>query len=766
MNILVISENPHKGTGFGGQCGIITKGFKDNGHNVSLIAVNSGVKTYKTFGGVPTYTSVDRLLSVDLCRIVEMTKPDAIVILSEIAWIEHTVGDLPTNYRERIFHWVPVDCKPFPYQFGPYLNSIGHVVYMASFGKTVYEHYINPPTKQHLIYHGVDTDIFKPCDPEKKAKMREALGIDPFAFVLMHVGKNQYRKQQPLIMEAYRSSSLPDNSVLIMHTNPGMAENHDSMLSGWDLIAIQRNLGIEPNRIMFTEHTHNVQDVASLYQLSDAFIMLSAGEGFGVPLIEAMATGIDVISANNTTSGEILNRFGRLVKCNTKQFQPSISAYREIADVVNATMQINKAYWEKNSEARQEVLKEMVAYTKETFGIENIQKQWCDVVESNTAVFKNYPIKNPHILYQGQSGGTFSYCIANDNIVAAMRNLGEDVVDLPIHTDMTNPGKRPTGFYAPQMIHGKNIDVHIRWTYPFSTIGMIGKRANIIILPYEMANLPHEWLYEAHTADIDAIVALSESGAQHFKDMGFPPNKCYGMPLGINHGIFKPEGDKYELPNVTENTVIFILFGALMQPWSRKRADLAIDTFCNTFTAEDDVMLVIKSNLLTDNTLPECVRQYAGRKDAPKIVSIFSELPAEQCAALLRRADVMLNCVSGEGFGMAALEAMACGCVPISTRVGGLCDFITEKNSYVVESKVVVTNVETPGLHPFHANPDGRWRWYEPDRELMKTAMVEAAMMVDKRVSKRAACISTAKKFTWSRSAITLSGVIDDVLAR
>lgn len=57
-------------------------------------------------------------------------------------------------------------------------------------------------------------------------------------------------------------------------------------------------------------------ELVQLYQLSDLFLTLSEGEGFCMPLIEAMSCGLPIIAVNRTAIPEILGGVGLLVEPN------------------------------------------------------------------------------------------------------------------------------------------------------------------------------------------------------------------------------------------------------------------------------------------------------------------------------------------------------------------------------------------------------------------------------------------------------------------
>ena len=72
-----------------------------------------------------------------------------------------------------------------------------------------------------------------------------------------------------------------------------------------------KQMGIE-NNVVFSDNSNNPlrglsrEQLAEIYQVSDAHVMATGGEGFGIPSAEALACGIPIILPDNSTGPELI----------------------------------------------------------------------------------------------------------------------------------------------------------------------------------------------------------------------------------------------------------------------------------------------------------------------------------------------------------------------------------------------------------------------------------------------------------------------------
>jgi glycosyltransferase involved in cell wall biosynthesis len=141
-------------------------------------------------------------------------------------------------------------------------------------------------TRVHVIPNGVNTNIF--CAKGKRWKpdgCRE--------FVFLFVGGAISRKGIDLLLQAYGDAFSPDHDVTLVIKDVGSSSfyQHNAQLSQ---IANFASHASSPHLVMLSKNLDDEQ-LSSLYRGCDAFVLPYRGEGFGMPIAEAMACGKPVI---------------------------------------------------------------------------------------------------------------------------------------------------------------------------------------------------------------------------------------------------------------------------------------------------------------------------------------------------------------------------------------------------------------------------------------------------------------------------------------
>ena len=198
--------------------------------------------------------------------------------------IENKYDPLHTLYQDHVLPWM--------------IRKLTRVLTISESSKRdIIEHARVPEDRITIIPHGVDHEVYKPGSRENCARNVAAkYGVRPpyqlYISRIEHPGKNHVR-----LIEAFEQlkqrDSIPHQLVLAGGDWHGADEVHRRAQSS--------RFAAE---IVFTGFAP-LADLPDLYRGADAFVFPSLYEGFGMPILEAMACGTPVACSNVSSMPEV-----------------------------------------------------------------------------------------------------------------------------------------------------------------------------------------------------------------------------------------------------------------------------------------------------------------------------------------------------------------------------------------------------------------------------------------------------------------------------
>ncbi|HET7724587.1 MAG TPA: glycosyltransferase family 1 protein [Propionibacteriaceae bacterium] len=156
------------------------------------------------------------------------------------------------------------------------------------------------PERVVIVPNGIDSTAYAPIlDEAALASVRERYGL-PDRYVLYFGGTRPYKNVARLV-EAYSrlSGSLRDEVKLVVTRQDPELQARAAALDIAD-------------SVVFTPPVRD-EDKAAVYHLADVSVLVSLYEGFGIPVIEAMAAGTPVIASNVSSLPEVCGGAALLV---------------------------------------------------------------------------------------------------------------------------------------------------------------------------------------------------------------------------------------------------------------------------------------------------------------------------------------------------------------------------------------------------------------------------------------------------------------------
>ncbi len=149
------------------------------------------------------------------------------------------------------------------------------------------------PERVHVLPNGVDLDAFRPRDAPRPAS-------DPLRF--LYVGGITPRKGVDALITAW-DAAFPGRDDVALVVKAALAGGaYREARSDW---LRQRAAEARLPRVTLIEEDLDTEQLAELYRSSDVFVLPYRGEGFAMPVLEAMASGLPVI----TTAGGPTDEF-------------------------------------------------------------------------------------------------------------------------------------------------------------------------------------------------------------------------------------------------------------------------------------------------------------------------------------------------------------------------------------------------------------------------------------------------------------------------
>jgi sugar transferase (PEP-CTERM/EpsH1 system associated) len=149
--------------------------------------------------------------------------------------------------------------------------------------------------KCHLILNGVDTTQYKPASDEEQINKTAGKKL-----VFGHVGRLQAIKNQKNLIESYilaceQNEKFKAESQLVIVGKGPLKETLEQQIN---VAAYQDNIKLWGER----------HDMPAVYKNLDVFVMSSDAEGVPMTMLEAMASGLPVVSTNVGGIPEVTNK--------------------------------------------------------------------------------------------------------------------------------------------------------------------------------------------------------------------------------------------------------------------------------------------------------------------------------------------------------------------------------------------------------------------------------------------------------------------------
>jgi len=321
MKIAVMSDSPTLPTGYRNQMVQIVRHLKSKGHEIMYLAngyMGSDIEKLTLKGGesfdypIFGHDQHNGYFNRTMSKKLKEFGADRFLILLDTFMLYPWFLNINTSPAKTFFYFpsdggggLPKDCIKI-------LDKIDQPIAMAEFGQKQVKDYYNKDVMH--IPHCVDSKSFYPLNNEDRDNLRKKWNLNG-KFVIGVVARNQPRKNLDRTIKAMRliADKIPE-AVLFLHLDP-----EDPAQQSWKINELVKKLNLE-NRVVYSGMSafngFPQSEMNNVYNVMDCFLLTTSGEGFGIPIIEAMSCEVPVVATDYTTTPELVinNQAGLSIK--------------------------------------------------------------------------------------------------------------------------------------------------------------------------------------------------------------------------------------------------------------------------------------------------------------------------------------------------------------------------------------------------------------------------------------------------------------------
>lgn len=315
MRIAILSDSVTIPTGYRNQASQLAKYLQSKGHEIFYLAnayAGSNIDSLKLEGGeefnfkIFGHQMQDQYFHMTMSYLLKKYKIDRFIILLDTFMLYPWFLNVDTS-PAKTFFWFPTDGGGgLPDDCQKILQKINQPVAMSRFGQKQVKDYYN--LNSAFIPHGVNSDSFYPLSDQERLNLKVRFGLKN-KFVIGVVARNQPRKNLDRTIKSMRliADKIP-NAVLFLHLDP-----NDPAQQLFKIQSLVQKYNLE-NRVFYSGMNafqgFPQSEMNNVYNAMDVFFLTTSGEGFGVPIIEAMSCGIPVVATDYTTTQELVKDNG------------------------------------------------------------------------------------------------------------------------------------------------------------------------------------------------------------------------------------------------------------------------------------------------------------------------------------------------------------------------------------------------------------------------------------------------------------------------
>lgn len=296
--ILVVTDMAFEGSGYYYICVPLLSELAKMGHEIRVIGLSyMGQEHNYPFSIIPCKDTQDAHALVHNLCVMPQTEPDVILVALDIP-LHIMLFEKFATYKKPYIAITPLENGPLTMSWTAQMFNFAWTFFISELGKQ--EALKAGLQKVDHLFVGIDSKFWRVPTPEEKSQFRKGMGIEDDEFVILTVADNQERKNLWAALSV--TSELKKRGRRVRHI---LVTRIDSAF-GWKLRDLALSLGIN-KEVMIMNRGMPKENLWSLYAMSDCFLLTSKAEGLGLPVMEAMASGLPVVGTDTGAITELLS---------------------------------------------------------------------------------------------------------------------------------------------------------------------------------------------------------------------------------------------------------------------------------------------------------------------------------------------------------------------------------------------------------------------------------------------------------------------------
>lgn len=208
-----------------------------------------------------------------------------------------TIHDLIFIHTPQYYHWI--DRKIYNYKFRRACQCADRVIAVSEYTKQEIMHYYHTPEEKiDVVYQGCDPVFAQDIESSKQEEVKQKYQL-PDQYVL-YVGSIEERKNLMLVAKAMAEIN---QMAKANEEKCNIAKIHVVAVGRRTPYVEEIQAYLKEQSIEHLFHFHHqvpYEDLPSFYKLARSFTYPSRIEGFGIPLLEAITSGIPTIGCTGS----------------------------------------------------------------------------------------------------------------------------------------------------------------------------------------------------------------------------------------------------------------------------------------------------------------------------------------------------------------------------------------------------------------------------------------------------------------------------------